>query len=139
MVGALSLESQKGPGKAQQRAHRPDERGPSSKSHETCSGAAGLTARWVWLKILSGQIRPVTPRAAAHQDPLSVGFSRQGHWNGLPFPSPGDLPHPGIKLRSPTLQEYFFLPSEPPGKPPCEEKQWPNSTASEVTAANKNF
>ena len=40
----------------------------------------------------------------AHQAPPSVGFSRQEYWSGLPFPSPGDLPHPGIETRSPTLQ-----------------------------------
>ena len=44
-----------------------------------------------------------------------MGFSRQECWGGLPFPSPGDLPHPGIEPRSPTLQEDA-LPSEPPGK-----------------------
>ena len=38
------------------------------------------------------------------QAPLSVGFSRQKYWNGLPFPSPEDLPNPGIKPRSPALQ-----------------------------------
>ena len=37
------------------------------------------------------------PRTVAHQAPLSMGFSRQEYWNGLPFPSPGDLPDPGIK------------------------------------------
>ena len=41
-------------------------------------------------------------------------FSRQEYWNGLPFPSPGDLPNPGIELRSPALQADS-LPSEPPG------------------------
>ena len=45
-----------------------------------------------------------------------MGFSRQEYWNGLPFPSPGDRPHPGIKPRSPALQAAT-LPSEPPGKP----------------------
>ena len=40
----------------------------------------------------------------AHQTPLSVGFSRQEYWSGLPFPSPGDLPDPGIEPRSPALQ-----------------------------------
>ena len=40
----------------------------------------------------------------ACQAPLSMGFSRQGYWSGLPFPSPGDLPEPGIKPGSPTLQ-----------------------------------
>ena len=38
------------------------------------------------------------------QAPLSTGFSRQEYWSGLPFPSPGDLPDPGIEPRSPTLQ-----------------------------------
>ena len=47
---------------------------------------------------------------------LSMGFSRQEYWSGLPCPPPpGDLPNPGIKSRSPTLQADF-LPSEPPGK-----------------------
>ena len=44
-----------------------------------------------------------TPRTAAHQAPPSMGFSRQEYWSGLPFPSPGDLPDPGIKPGSPTL------------------------------------
>ena len=44
------------------------------------------------------------------------GISRQEYWSGLPFPSPGDLPNPGIELRSPALQADT-LPSEPPGKP----------------------
>ena len=57
----------------------------------------------------------VTPCAAAHQAPLSMGFSRQEYWSGLPLPSPGDLPDPEIEPRSPTLQADA-LPSEPPGK-----------------------
>ena len=57
------------------------------------------------------------PWTVAHQTPLSVEFSRQGYWNGLPFPSPGNLSNPGIKPRSPVLQTDFFLPSELPGKP----------------------
>ena len=51
-----------------------------------------------------------------HQVPLSMGFSRQEYWSGLPFPSPGDLPDPGIEPISPTLQADS-LPSEPPGSP----------------------
>ena len=47
---------------------------------------------------------------------LSMEFSRQEYWNGLPFPSPGDLPHPGIEPGSLTLKADF-LPTEPPGKP----------------------
>ena len=45
----------------------------------------------------------VTPWTVAYQAPLSMGFSRQEYWSGLPFPSPGDLPNPGIKPRSPVL------------------------------------
>ena len=44
-----------------------------------------------------------TPQTVAHQDPPSMGFSRQKYWSGLLFPSPGDLPNPGIEPRSPTL------------------------------------
>ena len=54
------------------------------------------------------------PWTVAYQTPLSMGFSRQEYWNGLPFPSPGDLPSPGIKPGSPTLQVGSLL-SEPPG------------------------
>ena len=46
-----------------------------------------------------------------------MGFSRQEYWSGLPFPSPGDVPNPGVESKSPTLQADT-LPSEPPGKPP---------------------
>ena len=52
----------------------------------------------------------------ACQAPLSMGFSRQESWSGLPFPSPGDLSNPGIKPGSPALQADSLL-SEPPGKP----------------------
>ena len=57
-----------------------------------------------------------TPWTVAHQAPPSIEFSRQEYWSGLPFPSPGDLPDPGIEPRSPTLQADA-LPSEPLGKP----------------------
>ena len=52
----------------------------------------------------------------AYQGPLSMGFPKQEYWSGLLFPSPGDLPNPGIKPGSPTLWADA-LPSEPPGKP----------------------
>ena len=58
----------------------------------------------------------VIPWTVAHQAPLSMEFSRQEYWSGLPFPSPGDLPDPGIKPSSPTLQADSLL-IEPPGKP----------------------
>ena len=53
---------------------------------------------------------------AAHQTPLSMEFSRQDYWSGLPFPTPGYLPNPGIEPRSPALQADS-LPFKPPGKP----------------------
>ena len=46
----------------------------------------------------------VTPWTVAHEAPPSVEFSWQEYWSGLPFPSPGDLPNPGIEPRSPALQ-----------------------------------
>ena len=58
----------------------------------------------------------VTPWTAAHQAPLSMGFSRQEHWSGLSFPSPGDLPDSGIETLSPALAGGFFT-TEPAGKP----------------------
>ena len=57
----------------------------------------------------------VTPWAVAHQAPLSLGFSRQEYWSGLPFPSPRDLPDTGITPGFPELQ-VDSLPSEPPVK-----------------------
>ena len=55
------------------------------------------------------------PIVCSPQAPLSMGFSRQEYWSGLPFPLPGDLADPGIKNRSPALQADS-LSSEPPGK-----------------------
>ena len=57
----------------------------------------------------------VTPWMVALQAPLSMGFSRQGYWSGLPCPPPGNLPDPGIEPGSPILWAGS-LPSEPPGK-----------------------
>ena len=67
------------------------------------------------VKLLSRVQLFATPWTVAYQAPLSMGFSRQEYWSGLPFPSPGDLPSPGIEPGSPTLQADA-LPSEPPGK-----------------------
>ena len=52
---------------------------------------------------------PATPWSIACQAPLSMKFSRQEYWSGLPFPSPGDLPDPGIEPRSPALQADSLL------------------------------
>ena len=57
----------------------------------------------------------VTPWTVAYQALPSMGFSKQEYWSGLPFPSPGDLPKPGIESWSLAL-EADTLPSEPPGK-----------------------
>ena len=73
-----------------------------------------------------------TSWAVAHQAPLSMEFSRQEHWTALPFPSPEDLPDPGIKPGSPALQADF-LPSEPPGKPGILEAK------GILDAANRNW
>ena len=58
----------------------------------------------------------VTPWTVAYQAPPSMGFSRQEYWSGVPFPSPGDLPYPGIEPGSPVFQADS-LTSELPGKP----------------------
>ena len=62
-----------------------------------------------------------TPWTVAHQASLSMEFSKQEYWSGVPFSSPGDLPNPEIELGSPVLQADA-LPSEPPGK----EQRLPN-------------
>ena len=60
-----------------------------------------------------------TPWTVALQAPLSMGFSRQEYWGGLPFPPPGDLPSPGIEPVSPAapILSGRFSTTEPPGKP----------------------
>ena len=66
------------------------------------------------VKLLSCVGLFATTWTVAYQAPPSMGFSRQEYWGGLLFPSPGDLPNPGIKPGSPALQADA-LPSEPPG------------------------
>ena len=58
----------------------------------------------------------VTPWTIAHQIPLPTGFPRQDNWSEFPFPSPGDLPNPGIERESPAMSGRFST-TEPPGKP----------------------
>ena len=72
-----------------------------------------------------------TPWIIACQAPLPMEFSRQEYWSRLLFPSPGDLPNPGIKPGSPALQ-VDCLPSEPPGKP------WYNHTMGYYSAIERN-
>ena len=66
------------------------------------------------VKLLSHVRLFATPWTVTYQAPLSMGFYRQEYWSGLPFPSPGDLPNPGMEPRSPALQADA-LPSEPFG------------------------
>ena len=70
----------------------------------------------VKVKLLSCVRLFATLWTVAYKAALSMEFSRQEYWSGLPFPSPGDLPDPGIEPGSPALQADA-LPSEPPGKP----------------------
>ena len=83
----------------------------------TCpSGCSPVSGVKVKVKSLSPIPLFVSPWTVAYQAPRSMGFSRQEYWSGLPFPSPGDLPNPGIEPGSPALQTDT-LPSEPLGKP----------------------
>ena len=66
----------------------------------------------VKVKLLSRVRLFATPWTVAHQPPQSMEVSRQEYWSGLPFPSPGDLPDPGIEPGSPSLQADALL-SEP--------------------------
>ena len=73
--------------------------------------AISFSSAWKWkvkVKSLSGVRLLATPRTAAHQAPLSIGFSRQQYWSGQPFPSPGDHPDPGIEPWSPALWADFL-------------------------------
>ena len=66
--------------------------------------------------VLSSVLLFATPWSAACQGPLSIGFPRQEHWSGLPFPPPGDLPDPGIQPASPVIPAFSggFFTTEPP-------------------------
>ena len=81
----------------------------------------------------------MTPGTAAHQAPLSIGFSRHGYWSGLPTPSPGDLPDPRIKPGSFALQADA-LPSELQSSKPRKhgECEVPMSTGFSVVTKSDN-
>ena len=81
--------------------------------------ASKLSVMVVWLLCC---VRLLKPHGLACQAHLYLGFSRQEYWNGLPFPSPVDLPHPGIKPRSPALQANSLL-TELQGKPKLSIKR----------------
>ena len=88
---------------------------------------AYISSSWVVVKVKSlSHVRLFAiPWTVVNQAPQSMEFSRQEYWSGLPFPSPGDLPNPGIEPESPTLQAHALL-SEPIGKDAA-------STSKEVT------
>ena len=91
--------------------------GKLSSGHRTGKGQFSFQSqRKVKVKSLSRVRLFATPWSVAYQTPPSMGFSRQVYWSGLPFPSPGDLPDPGIEPRSPAFQADA-LNSDPPGKP----------------------
>ena len=83
---------------------------------------------WKWKWSSSGVWLFATPWTVAYQARPSMGFSRQEYWSGLPFPSPGDLPDPGIKPGSPALQADA-LTSEAPGKPFHQGRCYPAAAA----------
>ena len=88
---------------------------PYEMVHQFEIALSCISARMkVKVKLLSRVWLFVTPWTVAYQAPLSMGFSRQEYWSALPFPSPGDLPNPGIEPGSPAL-EADALTSKPPG------------------------
>ena len=92
------------------------ERDYHKRKNEPRFGEDECNKEYIWLIRNSLRITLSTPWTIACQSPLPMEFSRQECWNGLPFPSPRNLPYPGIEPWSPALQADSLL-SEPPGKP----------------------
>ena len=94
-----------------------------------CPGGSNLARQMkVKLSVTQSCRTLCYPWTVVHQAPLSMEFSRQDYWSGLPFPSPGDLLNPEIESRSPALQADS-LPSEPPGEKPS---RWPPGKVMEM-------
>ena len=93
-----------------------------------CACVCVCTLSDVWLL--------ATPRTVDHQSPLFVGFSRWKHRSGLPFPTPGDLPDPGIKPASPAMAGRFFT-TVPRGKPKALNYLSPNEPTFQCTHFKK--
>ena len=88
----------------------------SKIKHRTTTGSSNSTSGCTQKVKSLSQVRLfAAPWTVVHQAPPSMEFSRQESWSGVSFPSPGDLPNPGMEPGSPTLQADT-LPSEPPGK-----------------------
>ena len=101
-----------------------------SSLEEDCSG---LFVQWFalsWFQSLSSW-------AVAHQVPLSVGFSRQEYWNGLPFLFPGDLPDPGIELLFSCTPGGFFT-AEPSGRNICDLCRWIETRVNMIRSHSKD-
>ena len=99
---------------------------PYSLNHFCCcliQGKCYVNVKKVKVKSLSRVRLFATPWTVAYKALPSMGFSRQEYWSGLPFPSPGDLPDPGIEPGSPALQADA-LPSEPPGNIVIKPQIW---------------
>ena len=79
--------------------------------HETwyVQGSSARSLRCLCASVTQSCPTLCDPWTVAHQAPLSMGFSRQEYWSGLPLPTPGDLPDPGIEPRSPALQADSLL------------------------------
>ena len=92
---------------------------------------------WKWSHSLGSKLF-ATPWTVAHQAPPSMEFRRQEYWSGLPFPSSGDLPNPGIEPKSPTLQTDAS-PSELPGKPPLSYEHTSNQICMFTTVLKLYF
>ena len=97
---------------------------PGVLKASSCSGASFCPCRGEVLSWLSVSDSLATLWAVAHQVPLLPGVSRQDYWSGLPFSSPGDLPHPGTKPASPALAGGPSI-TEPAGKPRWGKWQMP--------------
>ena len=88
------------------------------------------------MKLLSHVRLFVTPWTVAYQAPLSMGFSRQEYWSGVPFPSLGDLPDPGIEPGSPTLEVDALTSELPRERQPSE---WEKIIANQATDKKNNL
>ena len=84
--------------------------GPRDRTQVSCVSCIGKRILYHYCHLSESEVKLLsrvrlfaTPWTVAYQAPLSMGFSRQEYWSGLPFPSPGDHPDPGIEPRSPTL------------------------------------
>ena len=90
------------------------------------------------MKLLSHVPFFATPWTVAYWAPQSMEFSRQEYWSGLPFPSPGDFPNPGIEPQSPALQADALL-SKPPGKPSVQFSSFTQSCPTLCNPMNRSM